>query len=210
MTVYVTAAQVKAYGSTQGVNNASDDAAINQAIARAESAFDAIVGAGYDQQTYANVSPLSSFIDSNGWLWIKARERGPVTAVTAISIRYLSMSGLWTPITWDATNNIFLPTLDTVPKTPYPDWWQVRVLPSTNLMTIDTRNLAVRWSYTGGFATIPDAIQGIVTRLAWWFYELRNAPLGKVLTLELGVQTVPTSMPPDIRADIESWMRLNG
>jgi len=69
------------------VSGTPDDALLTDCIYQAEAGFEMTVGSGYDEQSYVKVQSFLTFIDGNGILHIYARERGPVTAVTAVEVR---------------------------------------------------------------------------------------------------------------------------
>lgn len=206
MSKYVDINVFKAYGPVPpGVTN--DDVNLQSALERAEAEIDLYCGTGYDQQVYANTLPLKAWVDSMGWLWLVARERGPVTSVTNIQTRNIASGATaWQTLNFGA--DIFYPGNGVAPNPPTPDSWLVRVYSASPVLFPSTYDsLMVKWSYTGGYTTIPASLQGIVLRLAWWIYKLREAPLGRVVTAELGLMEVPLSIPPDIRADLNMWRR---
>jgi len=74
--------------------------------------------------------------------------------------------------------------------------------------------IVVTWSYVGGYdfsspPTQPDptppALRMIATRLAWWHYELRKAPLGRVAMPPMGEMLIPVAIPPDVRYSLRPW-----
>jgi len=211
---YISLAEFKQYGigSTVdpgdpnvyngNISGTPDDATLSQSIFRAEAMFEQASGASYDQQTYALTQAWTPFVDNKGFLHLFARERGPVTAVTAIQTRNLFYDTTWKAQTW-TTDNLILPYSGTTH--PSPEAWHVIVKTDNALPSASTGQLMARWSYTGGFATIPDSLKGIMCRLAWWIYKLRESPVAKVVNMPLGTMTVPLSMPPDIKADIDLW-----
>ncbi len=204
---YTTLAQLKAYGQVPATVTA-DDTTLTSAIERAEFEFDTISGGSFDQQTMTNARPIKAWVDQNGWIWAFAAERGPVTAVSAVTVRDLVTSPTnWQTVTWDAVNGILLPSFVDAYR-PDPDWWTVRIYPTAPVLyPRDTRNFLVKWTYTAGFAVTPAPLVDLINRLAWWVYKLREAPMGKIVSPELGMMTIPLSIPPDIRADIMRWSR---
>lgn len=213
---YLTLAALKQYGLgtivdplnptvfNQGVTNTPDDALLSDCIIRAETIFDLSCGTGYDQQTYSNVQAFQTWIDRRGWLHLMARERGPVTAVTAVQIRDLEGANTWQSVTFVA-DDLILPPFET--NYPHPESWHVMLSPTPAQPPFSTGQLLARWSYTAGYASnaIPQGLKNLVARLAWWIYKLREAPVAKVVNMPLGTMTVPLNIPPDIAKDIELW-----
>lgn len=188
----------------QGVTNTPDDTILSDIIFRAEAMFDLLAGTGYDQQTYANVQAFQTWIDRRGWLHLFARERGPITAVTAVQIRNIDAGQPWTTVTFVA-DDIILPPFET--NYPHPESWHVMLNPNPAQSIQATGTILSRWSYTGGYApaSIPQGLKNIIARLAWYIYKLREAPVAKVVNMPLGTMTVPLDVPPDIKRDIELW-----
>lgn len=211
---YLTRAALKQYGIgtivdpgnptvyNQGVTNTPDDTLLSDSIFRAEALFDLTCGTGFDQQTYSNVQAFQTWVDRYGWLHLLARERGPVTAVSAVQIRNINAGTPWESLTFVA-DDLILPPYDA--NYPRPESWHVRVFPATALSPSPTGTILARWSYTGGYSSIPQGLQNIIARLAWWIYKLREAPVAKIVNMPLGTMTVPLDVPPDIRRDIELW-----
>lgn len=211
---YCTLAQLQQYGLgtrtnpanptvfNQGVTGTPDDALLSDAIFRAEANFEMKCGTGFDQVVYTMTQAFIPFIDRNGWVHLFARERGPVTAVSALQLRNVSIGGAWQTVTW-GVDDIILPPFETTH--PNPESWHVRIFPAQAQTNVSTGQLLARWSYTGGYATIPDSLTNLIARFAWWIYKLREAPVEKVVNMPLGTMTVPLNVPPDIKADIEVW-----
>ena len=195
----------------QGVINTPDDNILSDCILQAESSFESLTGSGYDQQTYSLVQALSPFVDGNSWIHLFARERGPVTAVTAI--QYMDVfdgDTSWTPLTWNATSGIILPPFAASDTHPHPESWHVMIYPNPALSNLATGQVLVQWSYTAGFSSIPPALQMLVARMAQYIYKLREMPAGKVVNQPLGTMTVPTNFPPDILKQIMAWSPVYG
>jgi hypothetical protein len=188
------------------INNAStlstvDDPVLTSAILRAEMEIDGETRTSYDQQTQTLVQSLAPFVDGNGWIHLFAVERGPVSSVATVQIRDMLSDHGWQTITWSA-DDIIMPTQLDPPR---PDSWHVRIKPATGYPSRSTGDIFARWTYTGGYATVPPSLKALTVRLAWWIYKLREAPLAKVVTAELGLMTIPLSVPPDIRRDLHFW-----
>lgn len=190
----------------QGVVNTPDDNILSDCILQAESSFELLAGTGYDQQTYTTVQALIPFVDQNGWLHMFARERGPVTAVTSVQYRdVFDGNTTWQTATWNSPDDIVLPSFASTDTHPRPESWHVYLYPSPAVNNLSTGQILVRWTYTGGFATIPPALSMLIARMATYIYKMREAPAGRVINQPLGTMTVPANYPPDILKAISLW-----
>jgi hypothetical protein len=71
-----------------------------------------------------------------------------------------------------------------------------------------TGDIYAKWTYTGGYTTIPNELKGIIARFAWWIWKLtREAPLGVVKNPMLGIVDIPLQAPPDIKSAAVNWQR---
>lgn len=220
---YATLAQVKQYiiGTrtdpanptvfNQQVSNTPDDALISDCLLQSESAFEMDTGCGFDQQSYTMVTPVSGIIDQYGWAWLWARERGPVTAVSAVSyMNVFSGDAVWRPLTWDATgsppNGIILPPTGLSEGHPWPESWRVRINPNNaTLLGRGTSDIFFAWSYTAGFPTIPQSLQTLIMEMASYVYRLREVPVGRAINMPLGTVLVPSDFPPHLRRQMKRW-----
>lgn len=184
------------------VQNTPDDNILSECILQAEAAFELHCGTGFDQQTLSLVQSFETFIDGNGWLHLFARERGPVTAVSAVQIRNLVSGGAWTPLTLSSDDTI-LPPYDTTH--PNPESWHVYLKPNPAQTPAATGQIIAKWTYTGGYQTIPDSLKLLIARMSAWVYKLREVPAGQVSDHQLGQIIVPADFPPDLRRQIELW-----
>ncbi len=188
------------------VSGTPDDTLLSDCILQAEATFEQTCGSGFDQQTYASVQPVLNFVDGNGWLHLFARERGPVTAVSAVSFRdIVAGKTSWDTVSWSASDGIILPNYAVTDTHPLPESWHVMLWPTSPLPSRATGQSLVRWSYTGGFATIPSSLALLIARYATYVYKFREAPIGTVTNLPLGTMTVPADVPPDIRRQMLLW-----
>ncbi len=193
------------------VTGTPDDNILNDAIIQAESAFDRMCGTGYDEQTYEAVQPIQSFVDGNGWLNLLARERVPVTAVSAVSIRNVyARNTTWQAITWDAGNDIILPNFAVTDTYPRPDAARVQIYPNPVLSGAAPDQILVRWDYAGGFATIPDSLQLIIAEIAVFLYKMRENPTGRIVNTAMGTTSNPLGFPPYIMDQVTLWMPSYG
>jgi hypothetical protein len=183
-----------------------NDAEMTKACTRAESIWDKLCSSRFDQQTFTLVQPLAPFVDMNGWLKLTALECGPVTAVAAVqTMNVFRGEKTWKTITWDAVNGILLPPVTTPTK---PSSWEVLINPTPPLDPVFVGGMYAKWTYTAGYATIPDDLKAEIARLAVWVWKLtREAPLGIVKNPMLGLVDIPLSVPPDIKADAIGWSR---
>jgi hypothetical protein len=189
-------------GAVQGT---PDDNLLTSAIYEAESAFENTCGSAYDQQTLTMVQALTPYVDVNGWLQLTARERGPVTAVTAVQTRMIGQ-GLtaWQDVTLSA-DNVILPPYSLADTHPHPESWKVQIYPATLLPRASTGQILARWTYTGGFAVIPIGLQLLLARHAAYVYKTREAPLGKVVNAAIGTFSAPLDIPKDILREYLLW-----
>ena len=200
---YLDFATLKVYAS---VATANDDSILQMAADRADMEIERETDSCFVQTTYTGVRPITSFIDGNGWLHMIAREGGPVSAVAKVEVMDLAGgSRVWQQV--DDLSGAILPSSPTI-SPPEADAWSVMVWPALALYGKAKGQILVRWTYTAGYATIPNSLKALGTRLAHFIYKLREAPMGKVVTAELGLMTIPLSIPPDIRADLQGWKRV--
>lgn len=207
---YISLDELKAYGiGTQAdpnnptvynnsVQGTPDDGILTQCIHRAEMEFDRIAGIAFDEATSTNVQAFLPFVDGNSWLTLFAREHAPVTSVTAISIRDMRGTNQWVSASW-ATDDIVYPINDGYA---HPDCARVQVFPANGFLPTPTGQLLVKWTYVGGFATIPQSLKGVICRLGWWIYKLREVPVNMIAMPQMGIMQIPLKIPPDINQDI--------
>lgn len=210
---YLTLDELKLYGLgaiadpqnptvyNNAVQGTPDDSILAQSLQRAEMEFDRHCGMQFNVGTVTQAQAFIPFVDGQGWLHLFARERAPVTAVTAVSIRDLMTRSAWETITL-AADDIILPVNDGYA---HPDSAHVKLYPNPSLESRSTGQILARWTYTGGFSTIPQSLKAIIARLSWWIYKLREAPMAKITMPALGIMEIPIRIPPDIAADIDVW-----
>lgn len=188
------------------VTGSPDDTLLSDCILQAEAAFDMVTGTGFDQQTYTRVQSFLTFVDGNGWLHLFARERGPVTAVSAVQVRIIGAgSSTWDTVTWNATDDIVLPPFATSDTYPRPESWHVWLWPAQPLPSCATGQIMARWSYTGGFATIPPSLSLLIAEYANFLYRSREAPIGVTINGPMASMTVPSNVPPEFRKQFAMW-----
>jgi len=178
---------------------------MSAAIIEAEADFEQTCGNAFDAQTYALVAGFVPFVDSQGWLNIYARERTPVTAVTALQYRYRN-APTWQTLTWGA-DDIVLPPLGTADGYPHPDSGHVQIYPAPLLGQVSTGLIMVRWSYAAGFASnaIPQNLTNMIAEAAAYVYKRREVPFGVIQNGQLGTFSRPMNYPPDIMTRFRRW-----
>ena len=198
---YCALADLKRHGQ---VTTTNDDTEIAFHINWAESTFDRECASAFDTGSVTDESPMSAVVDRYGWLRITSATRGPVRSVASVKYRK-PLDRAWSTLSWDATNNIILPS-DPTSYPPRADSWSVRIMPDQTLAPFSTGYIW-KWSYTAGYVTIPPVLNEIIQNLAWWHYKMREAPLGKIINPMLGQVEVPLSIPPVIKLEITRWKR---
>lgn len=200
---YITIEDLVAY-SPVTISNPTADLALGDAVSWAEGMFISLTGSHFDQQTHTNVQPQRAFFSRMGELVLIARERAPVTAVSAVSVRIPNTLG-WTTLSWN-TDDILLPPIYDPPD---PNAWRVTIFPNNILMQrVAADNLWVKWTYTGGYSPIPPSLHTVLLRMAWWKYKLREAPLGRINSEMFGTREIIQALPNDVRMDLLRWSRL--
>lgn len=205
MATYATLDQLKAYGQ---VSTATDDAILLDLLERASRQIDAACGHSFDPETVQDeVTPLV-WVTRTGWLIVASLAKAVVRSVASLAVLdQAAAMPAWQPLDLGSAQLIIPPAL--VPPTNQP--WRVRCwVPPGTLPPgpIPRGRLLVRWTYDGGYASIPPALSQLTVRYAWWLYKLREAPLGRVVTAELGIMEIPLDAPLDLRRDLVLWQRV--
>lgn len=200
---YTDLATLKAYGA---VSSTADDQILQDVIERASRDIDGFCGQSFEYAAVAGEVTSQVWVASDGWLWVGSRNRCPVTAVSALELLDRQAAQ---PV-WQAVDLsravVIIPPPDVPPRQ---DAWLVRVwIPGFPARPRPRGQLLARWSYTAGFNPTPPALRAVATRYAWWLYKLREAPLGRVVTAELGLMEIPLTIPKDIAGDLQPWVRL--
>lgn len=202
MSKYATLSAFKAYKKVAGT---TEDAILQSTLDWAEMTFERLAGSAFDAQTVTNETPAAWFVDRFGTLHLTALERGPVTAVSAVSYRSAGPGYAWQALAWDPANDLRLPPGQAAP--PHPRAWSVSISPSNVRLVPGAETLLVRWTYTGGYALAPAGLETLIERLAAWKYELRQAPLGRISSDMFGTREVIQALPKDVAADILLWQK---
>lgn len=64
------------------------------------------------------------------------------------------------------------------------------------------------WGFYNG-TVAPEDIQHAAIRLTAWYYAQQTAPFDQAGLLETGVITVPSAVPPDVRALLDQYQRVD-
>lgn len=201
MANFCTTSDLKNYGSIVSTD-IQDDAILQDAIDRAQADIDGLCGKSFLATTVTDEIAQRAYTDRAGILYVEAFAACPVRSVSALS--WYGPYRTWTVLNLAATD-VFLPP-GHVPPSLRDN--QVRFMgrdgtaPYANL---SSDKLIIKWTYAGGYATVPPALKQICTRLAWWHYELRKAPLGQVAYPQLGMIEIPDDIPRDILLSLNSW-----
>ena len=204
---YTTLGSLKLYGrgasqpgSTQQVSN--DDPMMLEAIYRAEEAIDCYCGSRFEYS--ANVDEVSSacFVDQWGWLVVQLFQ--PILSVQSISIMD-RRTRIWADVTFD---DLLLDPPVARGDPPLLASYRLRGTPSARLSPGPQGRYVVKATYEGGYTTIPGAMQGVCDRTAWWYYKVREVPMGTVRDLSNNTVTIPQDFPADIKGQMAGWKRL--
>ncbi len=201
---YVNLATFKQHGQ---VHVSTEDDVLASHLQWAESTFERYCACQFNAATETNERPAAYSVTADGWLRLFPARRAPVTAVTSIQYRVLADGSPWKSLSWVA-DDLILPTSDAPPG---PDGWGVLVNANNAfLYATSMDHLLVRWTYTAGYATTPEALEEAIEHLAWWKYKLREAPLGKVVNPMMGTIDIPLAMPEDVKAELYLWQKKLG
>ena len=186
----------------------SDTAALVGAIERAEEAMDCEIASHLEYRTNTLELAEIAFVDANGWL--KLQMLHPVVAVSAV--QYMDRDAgdvAWTPL---VLQNVFPGRSPALYPNDPPNLRSYMLDVSSTSPTLSptpTGGLLVQVTYTSGYQIIPGAVTAVANRFAYWVYQLREMPMGKVADLENHQITVPLDMPRDVKATLRSWRREN-
>lgn len=201
MANYTDVATLKSYGIITSTNVA-DDAILQDAIDRAQADIDGICGKSFLASTVVDEIAQRAYTDRAGILYVEASQACPVRSVSALS--WYGPYRQWTVLNLVNTD-VFLPPGHIPPNLRDN---QVRFMGRDSTVpyaSLSEDKLIIKWSYAGGYATVPPALKQICTRLAWWHYELRKAPLGTVAYPQLGQIDIPVEIPKDVMRSLSSW-----
>jgi hypothetical protein len=200
---YTDLASLRAYGA---VASTVDDSILLDVIERASRDIDGFCGQSFEQAVVTGEVTTLVWVDPAGWLYVGSKNRCPVTGVDALELLDREEPNpTWRPV--DLSQAVILIPEATVP--PRQDAWLVRLkVPGFPGRPRPRGRLWARWSYRAGYPVVPGALRAVATRYAWWLYKLREAPLGRVVTAELGLMEIPLTIPKDVAGDLQPWVRL--
>jgi hypothetical protein len=206
---YTTLGGLKAYGRAGDLPGSTrqlqdDDPTALQAIARAEEAIDCYCGTSFSYEPGRSEVTVSAFADKQGWL--KVRTFLPVAAVSNVEI----MDLLTPAVDFQPLPARMILVDDTVSKgfSPLLRSYRFRVLPTSPLPAAPRGRYLVRVTYDGGYSTIPTVIEGLCNRIAWWYWKIRDVPMGTVRDLQNATITIPQDFPPDALGQMSGWRNL--
>lgn len=190
MADYCTTAEVKAY---IGTVKATDDTLIAALITRASAAIDSYCGRTFRQRedeartfdAVRDVDGLTLYLDDD-LLSVDSIANGDGESVAAAS--YVLLPANRTPkyaIRLKASGGVT---------------WTYTTDPEDAITVTGT------WGYHAA-DTAPSAIIHAAVRLTAWYYHQKSAPFETTGYQDLGVVTVPSSMPTDIRAILDQFAR---
>jgi hypothetical protein len=204
---YTTLASVKTFGRAQTPvgqsSNTLDDAAITAAIARAEEEVDCSTGTAFDRKTNVlELVPVCWVTD--GWLYLHLRY--PVSSVSYVEV--LNMRDGATTFSPLASTLEFPQDPLLEGEGPLPGAWVYLYQATPVLPDAPRGRLRCHVSYVSGYLNTPPALQAMTDRLAWWYYQIREMPMGRVADLASNTITSPLGLPRDFEDQIKSWKRL--
>ena len=207
---YTTLDSLKVYGRAKTPvgqqSNTLDDAELTAAIVRAEEEIDCFCGTAFDRRRNSLENVPTCWV-TDGWLHL--RLRNPIITVALVQV--LDMRGgktTWT--TLSSTNEFVEDPLDpqAVGESPHPGAWTYLYQATPILPDGPRSRYRAQVTYTSGYGNIPGSLAAITDRLAWWFYQIREMPMGRVADLASNTITSPLGLPKDVEEQLKSWRRL--
>ena len=202
---YAQLADLKAYGRIPATTNTDDSSLVYQ-LARADCAIDHHCGTSFVWALNVNEQARKCWVDRNGWLQVQTHK--PIYDPASVSVSTMDVRAGQT--TWHALALAQCICMAPVSDgdAPRPQAWQYMAVPTNSSLYPEAwGDILVKHSYESGYKSIPPQLTAIAVRLAWFYYKLREAPMTKIDTLNLGVVEVPVDMPKDIRAELNTWRR---
>ncbi len=186
----------------------NDTPAMVQAIELAEESIDCEIASHLEFRNNTLETAEIAFIDMQGWLHMQMLH--PVIDVSAVQIMdrdagYTTWQTLTLTNVFPGRSPLLYPTDPPTLRSYQLDVWSS----SPILSARSTGGLIAQVTYTSGYATIPTAVTAVANRYAYWVYQLREMPMGKVANLANQTITVPLDMPRDVKATLRSWRREN-
>jgi hypothetical protein len=205
---YGTLAALKSYGRISQPGQAdisTDDSILLYQLARADCAIDHYCGTDFAHQTNTLEMARNVWVDRNGW--IQCQVHKPIVTASTIAMQIMMVANgatTWTPLTLSQCICISDISNGDAPR---PQAWTFMAYPNIKIAPTTFGNILAQVTYTSGYSTIPAQLTAINVRLAWFYYKLREAPMMKIDTLNLGVVEIPVDMPKDIRGELSTWRR---
>ena len=183
---YTTTADVFSYGDVQ-VPSANQTAVMNKVVTAVSRRVDKICSMNFERFTFTNkLTPVRVTLD--GVLTLYANSP-TVISVSSVNLRAGNTIGL-------------LPVnIADIEILTYGYGAKLSVYGLDYMQFRELRTLKAYISYVGGWATlaeVPYEFQLAVTRLAWFVYQQRAAPMNATAVPEFGIITLPASIQPDI------------
>jgi hypothetical protein len=202
---YSTLAALKEYGRIQASNIVDDDSLAYQLV-RADCAIDHHCGTDFAYLSNVAEQARKCWVDRNGWLQVQTHK--PIYDPTTISVSVMDVrhgATAWTALT--LTQCLCMAPVNDG-DAPRAQAWQFAAYPANvSLVPEAWGDIYVQTSYQSGYPTIPPQLTAVATRLAWFYYKLREAPMMKIDTLNLGTVEIPVEMPQDVRSELNTWRR---
>jgi hypothetical protein len=183
---YTTTADVFSYGDVQAPS-VNQTAVMNKVVTAVSRRVDKICSMNFSRNTFTN-KLTAVRVTLDGVLTLYANSP-TITSITTVNLRAGNTTGLL-PVNI-ADIEILSYNYGSKMSLYGFDYMQFREL----------RTLKAYMSYVGGWATlaeVPEEFQLAVTRLVWFTYQQRAAPMQATAVPELGVITLPASIQPDI------------
>ena len=182
-----------------------DNDILTYQLARADCAIDHHCGTDFQHLHNVLEMARSVWVDRNGWL--QAQVHKPITTTTGLSVQTMNLASgerAWTTPSFAECICIADVSDGDAPRA---QAWNFMALPVTYMPPTSNGSILAKVSYESGYTTIPPQLTSIAVRLAWFYYKLREAPMMKIDTLNLGTVEVPVDMPKDIRGELNTWRR---
>ena len=207
---YTTLGALKAYGRAGALPGgtkqlADDDPTMLLSIARAEESIDCYCGTRFEASENIEVTD-EVFVDRYGWLWCQLAQ--PIRSVSLVELMDLSSMPRWTPLSFSGDAGVIIDPTTGRGDPPTLGCYRMQAYPITQLQPSQRGRYRLRVTYAGGYPSIPAAIEAVCVRTAWWFYKVRDVPMGTVRDLTNATITVPQDFPADIKGQMVGWRRL--
>jgi hypothetical protein len=183
---YTTTADVFTYGDVQ-VPSVNQTAVMNEIVTAVSRRVDKICSMNFSRRTFTN-KLTSVRVTLDGVLTLYANSP-TITSVSTVNLRAGNTPAL-------------LPVnIENIDIQEYGYGSKLSLYGFDYMQFRELRTFKAYMTYTGGWATlaeVPEEFQLAVTRLVWFTYQQRAAPMQATAVPELGVITLPASIQPDI------------